>query len=872
MTSLKMNPLKLIGLIFLQILIFVFLFLIKEYNYNLYHAFVECYSIAVALGVIFIVINSNQHMDNNFIKLLSIGYLSMVLIDFLHMLAYKGMNIFIGYDANLPTQLWLFSRFVECVTLLIATVLAHKKVNVKLIRSIYSVVTVGVLSLIFTRNFPVAYIEGVGLTSFKILSEYIFIIVIALALFLLSKDSHKYHKHILTNLYLSFSFAMLTDLMFTFYADPFDIFNLLGHYFKILSVYFIYKAVIKVGIKVPQQIIFYEMEVKKDELELEVRESISKLEALNRSQTALINSIQDLVFVLDHQLVLREYYYRENKLLYMEPEQVLNKPFEEIGFPKPTSEIIKQALVKTLESRKPQRTEYYLDLPTGRHWFDSQMSIIPGDDIIKDKVLCTIRDITFRVEMEEILYNEKEQFKTTLLSLGDGVISTDKQGNILVINKVAKELTGWTQEDALGKPLKEVYRTIDEITRVPSENPVQKVLLAGGIVECDSHTLLVAKSGKEILIEECAAPIRSSNGDTTGIVIVFRDVTDRREKQKEIEYLSFHDPLTDLYNRRFISESINELDTEDNLPLAIMVLDVNGLKLTNDAFGHGMGDQLLKAVSRILKSQARPEDIIGRIGGDEFVILLSQTDEEQARITMNKIMDKASQTTLDSVIVSLAAGLAVKTSMDQDINNTRTNAENNMYKNKLKYGKIMRSQTIETVLRNINLKYESEQIHTERVSLYCEAIARAMGFREADIQNIKTAGSLHDIGKITLPAEILNKPTKLTYEEYEVIKRHSETGYQMLRSVEEYVCLSPSVLYHHERWDGKGYPCGLKEEEIPIQSRIIAVADVYEAMTAKRPYQKTKSKEEAIAELQRCSGTQFDPEIVNVFVEKVLCS
>jgi putative nucleotidyltransferase with HDIG domain len=198
------------------------------------------------------------------------------------------------------------------------------------------------------------------------------------------------------------------------------------------------------------------------------------------------------------------------------------------------------------------------------------------------------------------------------------------------------------------------------------------------------------------------------------------------------------------------------------------------------------------------------------------------------------------------------------------------NADNQMYREKLKHGKIMRSQTIETVLRNINFKYDREQIHTERVSQYSEAIAKAMGLSEQAVNDIKSAGVLHDIGKIIIPPEILNKPGRLTDEEYAIVKRHSETGYQILKSSDEYAKLAEYVLYHHERWDGSGYPQGLKGEEIPLQSRIISVADAYEAMTAIRPYQKTQTKEEATAELLRCAGTQFDPRIVDVFVRQVL--
>ncbi|SHF12011.1 HD domain-containing phosphohydrolase [Alkalibacter saccharofermentans] len=484
-----------------------------------------------------------------------------------------------------------------------------------------------------------------------------------------------------------------------------------------------------------------------------------------------------------------------------------------------------------------------------------------------DELYHLIYNLESEVEMRTYeLFNEKERFRTTLLSVGDGVIATDKKGLVTVMNPIAENLTGWSLSEAKGKHFIDVFKIINEQTREICEDPVQKVLDTGGIVELANHTVLIAKNGRETPIEDSVGPIKAQSGKITGVVIVFRDFSDKKEKLKEIEYLSFHDHLTGLYNRRYMEDTIARLDQDRNLPLAIMVIDVNGLKLTNDAFGHKMGDELLVRVSNILKEKCRSVDIVGRMGGDEFCVLLPKTSLEEAEQVKKRILNRASNTKIDSIVVSLAVGFAVKENKGQDIKDVMTIADNNMYKDKLKYGKAMRNRTIETVLKNINHKYDQEQIHTERVSQYCEEIARAMGFEENKIQEIKTAGILHDIGKIMVPSEILNKPSKLTDEEFEIIKRHPETSYQILKSVDEYSVFAEDVLYHHERPDGKGYPEGLIGDEIPINSRIIAVADAYEAMTAKRPYQNPKSKDEALEELVRCSGTQFDLKIVDIFV------
>jgi putative nucleotidyltransferase with HDIG domain len=215
-------------------------------------------------------------------------------------------------------------------------------------------------------------------------------------------------------------------------------------------------------------------------------------------------------------------------------------------------------------------------------------------------------------------------------------------------------------------------------------------------------------------------------------------------------------------------------------------------------------------------------------------------------------------------------GYAVKTKENQNLEELHVQAENAMYKDKLKYGKIMRSQTVERVLSHINVRYDREQIHTERVAEYCEALARALEWEEHEVEMVKTAAVLHDIGKIMVPLELLNKEEPLSKEEFDIIRRHPETGYEILKSVEEYAALAEYVLYHHERWDGGGYPEGLAGEDIPLVSRIISVADAYEAMTAQRPYQRTKTRKEAMDELERCGGAQFDPRLVQVFLEKVL--
>ena len=496
----------------------------------------------------------------------------------------------------------------------------------------------------------------------------------------------------------------------------------------------------------------------------------------------------------------------------------------------------------------------------------SATSLGPNDPTL----VCFCRDITERKQLESYFLIEKEQFQNTLQSAADGVISTDRKGRVIIMNQIAEELTGWKFSDAVGRPLEEVLHIIDEATGL--ENPNQAILaMAGGkTIEVSNNMKLITKSGETFFIESSAAPIKSGQEEITGAVVVFKDITRRREEMKNIEFLSFHDALTGLYNRRYLEDTFKRFERETDLPVAIMVIDVNGLKLTNDAFGHMKGDNLIKIVARICKEVSRSEDIVCRSGGDEFVLVLPNSDSAQAKALKERIITKAAKTESDSMVVSLAAGYAVKSSMEQDIMEIYAEADCSMYKNKLQYGKIMRKKTIETLMKKLNGKYEESESHNSKVADYAEAIARAKRMRKADVEDIRTAGLLHDIGKVMISDEILMKVDKLTERETKEVRQHPEIGYQILKEVDDYAHLAEVVLCHHEWWDGTGYPRGMKMMGIPLGSRIISVADAFETMTGGRAYLVPKSRDEAVEELRRCAGTQFDPEIVSVFIEKVL--
>jgi diguanylate cyclase (GGDEF)-like protein/PAS domain S-box-containing protein len=487
-----------------------------------------------------------------------------------------------------------------------------------------------------------------------------------------------------------------------------------------------------------------------------------------------------------------------------------------------------------------------------------------------------ITDVTERKRMEKTIFEEKELLRITLLSVGDGIITTDKQGKVNLLNKVAEQLTGWKLEEAYGRLFEEVFIVINEHTRERCNNIQTEVLKCGRTIESANNAVLICKNGLEMPIENTAAPIKDEEGKINGMVLVFRDFTEKKKKQEKIEYLSFHDSLTGVYNRRFFREELKRLDRKRNLPITLVMADVNGLKLANDAFGHLAGDKLLQKAAEVIKNECRADDIIARIGGDEFVLVLPRTSSEQASIIVKRINNAlakqkvGSSDMLSSFVLSISFGWDSKLEETEDILVVFKKAEDYMYRRKLSESTSMRHETIKVIIKTLYEKSEREQFHSVQVSEICAAIGVAMELSIEQINELRTAGLMHDIGKIVLNDQILDKQGALTKSEWFEIKRHAETGYRILESVKEFSQLAEYVLAHHERWDGEGYPKGLRAEEIPLEARIIAIADSYNAMISDRPYRKAMSKEAAIEEIIKNSGTQFDPFITSLFVEKVL--
>lgn len=456
----------------------------------------------------------------------------------------------------------------------------------------------------------------------------------------------------------------------------------------------------------------------------------------------------------------------------------------------------------------------------------------------------------------------------TLISIGDGVIVVDRDGRIEMMNKAAEKITGWPYAEAAKKPYRDVFNFFSEGEKGP-DDAVSYLLEESGAGELKISGRLLSKDGRTRYIEYYAAPIMDDMDKKIAVVLVFRDVTEEKEHNDRLRYLSTHDSLTGLYNRRFFEESLKANDTKANLPISIIVGDVNGLKLTNDIFGHYQGDLLLLASADVFQKACDKTDVIARWGGDEFVAMLPNTPYDEAQEIIARIKKEFSVKQLRAVKSSISMGCATKTSPDESIERILEQAEDAMYSNKaLEHGYI-RNAAISEIIEMLHQNSAREKEHSLRVSELCARMGKRLGLPEDEIRKLREAGYLHDIGKIVLGPDLINKNHLLTSREWNEVKRHTIVGYRILNSFDSTVDLTESVLTHHERWDGTGYPKSLKGEEIPRTARIISIVEGYDRMTHDSDNIRAKTKQKAIEILRENAGTMFDPELVEIFIDMI---
>ncbi len=471
-----------------------------------------------------------------------------------------------------------------------------------------------------------------------------------------------------------------------------------------------------------------------------------------------------------------------------------------------------------------------------------------------------------RRDNEIAIRRNETRLRTTLHSIGDAVIATDTQNQVILLNQTAERLTGWSVEEAIDKTIDEIFKP-DTAVELSEDDPLE--LRMKNNMEEDSF-MLRSRQGSEYYISFNQSTVMDNSGNIYGQVTVFRDITRQKLENDEIRYISYHDKLTGLYNRAFFEEEMDRLNTERQYPITVIIGDCNGLKIANDVFGHLQGDRLLQTIADIIRKATRKEDIVARWGGDEFAVILPKTDEETGAAIRERILNLCAEAPFDPIQPSIALGSATNVDTEfasDDMQSLLKLAEDRMYRHKLMEGKSVRNSILSSIERMIFEKsYETEE-HARRLNDIAQKIGNAVGLSEFELEELSLLSVLHDIGKIGIPDSILQKPASLSAGEWEIMKKHAEKGYDLARSTPELSSIAEPILHHHERWDGTGYPSGLRGDEIPKLSRIISIIDAYDVITHSRAYKEAQNKQDALKEIERCSGSQFDPDLVQLFMK-----
>lgn len=391
-------------------------------------------------------------------------------------------------------------------------------------------------------------------------------------------------------------------------------------------------------------------------------------------------------------------------------------------------------------------------------------------------------------------------------------------------------------------------------------------------VQVKKEEWLTNYEGEKRLMLITKTPKLGESGEVKYVVCTAQDITERNQAEESIKKLAYKDSLTSLYNRTYFDEQMTKI--EENIteyaPVSIISIDLDGLKIVNDTFGHKSGDDFLKAAANIIVKAFRKTDIIARVGGDEVCIILPKADSKVALKKRSDILELIENHNKEnpSTLISMSIGTATTRELES-IYDVYKRADDNMYEYKLAQATSPKSKVIDLLVAALAERDYMASGHGERLAKMGEIMADKMGLDDDIRRNLIVLAKVHDLGKVGIPDQILFKKGKLTEEEYRKMKEHVKIGWEIAHRSKGLENMAELILHHHECWDGKGYPKGLKGNDIPIECRILNIMDAYDTMINDRPYQKGISKKEAIKELIRCSGTQFDPQLLREFIEVI---
>jgi len=489
----------------------------------------------------------------------------------------------------------------------------------------------------------------------------------------------------------------------------------------------------------------------------------------------------------------------------------------------------------------------------------------PGSKVLGR--LIVLHDVTARRQAEQTLRESEQRYREILETTEEGFYEVDLQGTIIACNRAATNLLGYRETEIIGMSYKALFKDPEAVYH--EFNQAFKT----GRSKFSVVMAMLSKDGSAVTADLSLSLTYDKQGHITGFRGMGRNITERVKMEKHLKHLSLHDQLTSLYNRAYFENELARLDRSREHPIAVISVDLDGLKLINDTLGHAEGDRYLQEGAEALKNALRASDILARIGGDEFVLLLPRTTQETAEELINRIRRQVRTQNQEKtgIPLSISIGLAVSEASKHSLEDTYKQADAAMYRDKLIRGKEARSAIIAYLLTMLYGRSDLGEGTAELVQELSLQLGKDLNLSAESMADLQLLSRVYDLGKVNLPEQVTHsnqqkKTGELTEAEREAIRCHPEAGYRIASASPELSGVADLILRHHEHYDGSGYPLGLKGQEIPIECRILAIVTAYSAMISPRACATKMEKGEALAEIKRCASTQFDPKLVEIFM------
>ncbi|MDP8216857.1 MAG: diguanylate cyclase [Candidatus Kaelpia imicola] len=659
------------------------------------------------------------------------------------------------------------------------------------------------------------------------------------------------------------------------------------------------------------------------------KEMEDNLRYSERQYRMTLDSMSDAIHVVNSELrilLINKTFKRWIKVLGLDSDVIGKSIFDTFPFLKKNvfkeyEDVFKTGRTMTTVEKNRVRSWYIITQT-------KKIPVIENDHVVR--VVTVIRDITEPKRIKEELIKSEREKSLILNSICEHVIYHDLYGKMVWVNKAAADSVNKKQEELVGKNCYSVWHNRETpcvgcpVVRAKKTGLSQEseIISPDGRIWLVKGCPLKNLKGETIGIVETTLEITKRKNAEESLNRLNKVLLKSHERMKK---LIVKDSLTGLYNNKYLNEIVESEFSRARRsyhPFSLILFDIDYFKSINDVYGYNFGDSVLKQFARQLKRMVRRYDIVVRSGGEEFIVLCPGTDNVTSLKLARRMLDEFNikefgnnkqriKFSLSIAVVGYPSDKMVKLSgvgkivlegkdlinigykilskvkevggnraySSEDIRFDKRveseavaeDANINFLKGKLEHlTKEANRNLIESVFafaKTIDLKDHYTGEHVEQTVKFAITIAKELSLPKDEVEKVREAAILHDLGKIGISEDILHKRKRLTKREYEIIKRHPQIGVDIIRPIHALHDLIPYILYHHERWNGQGYPHGLKGEEIPFGARIVAVADVYQALISDRPYRAAYSKEEAVRIIKESAGSEFDPEIVDVFIK-----